>query len=143
MPFLDYIKGVDIYHPGNFVFMLPNIMVINGDEERKDGMRGDVQRKDEVRSDALSRQIENRYSNVIEKRLPLLAAVILLILALVTVNFFYPFSPVPSSDGNINQIQTGTSYPPSETSPDRRPDMPANLVNSYSKINSLVEKREL
>ena len=142
MPFLDYIKGVDIYHPGNFVFMLPNIMVSNGDEERKDGMQSDGQRKDGMRSDALSRKVENRYSNMIEKRLPILAAVIVLILALVTVNYFYPFFPVPPPDGNINQIQTDTPYSPSEPSQEKQPDMPADLVNSYSRINSLVEKGE-
>lgn len=129
MPFLDYIRGVDIYHPGNFVFMLPNIIITKG-EQRDDG----------IRSDAPSGENENRYPKAFNKILAfLMAGIIVLFFALGAVIYFHQ---VPSLDETPNQTQTGIPYSPSETSPDRQPDMPADLVNSYSKINSLVERRE-
>lgn len=132
MPFLDYISGIDIYHPGNFVFLLPNIMVSTGDE----------QKKDRIRDEAPSGQIENRYPRSINKVLPFLATVIIILIFALAAVIFVPLLPTPSPDDTQNQTQTGIPYSSPETSPGKQPDMPADLVNSYSKINNLVEKRE-
>jgi len=80
MPFLDYIRGSDIYHPGNFVFMLPSIVVDKGDEKKKSNNKGYP----------TAGQNGNPYLRLIIKNWPLISIIFLILSAL----FIKGFIPI-------------------------------------------------
>jgi hypothetical protein len=92
MPFLDYIKGSDIYHPGNFVFMLPNAKFDHIDEKK--GNNGEKIGFDPRKNSS--------HKDIIEK-LPIIAS--LLMLSLIIINFIHPIFP----DGNMVLIKNDFS----------------------------------
>lgn len=80
MPFLDYIRGGDIYHPGNFVFLLPNAILDQREENKKNRLQ-------KISYDQNKKPL---HQDILEKSMVIVAA---LILSLIIINSIHPIFP--------------------------------------------------
>ena len=114
MPFLDYIKGSDIYHPGNFVFLLPNVALDQREEKKSN--------KVNYEGDELK---EGHWLKEIKDKFPIIA--IFLIMVIAAIYIIHPFPPNPPDIAE-------NAYSP----PDIDPNMPEDLILTYSSIQEMV-----